>query len=319
MKKNIILLLIICPIFGFGQANKLFRQATRTNSLSEKISLLTQVIALEPKNLDAYFYRAIAKNDLGDYRGAIVDYSKIIVEEPDADTYFNRGNSRYSLKDFTGAKEDYAKAFMLDENFTDALYSLACVKLDLEEYQNAIKDFTGVIKQVPDNYNTYTLRASAYKAIEQFTNALNDYSTAILIESNADNYFNRGVFLMDIKYYQDANVDLTKSLRLNKNNAFAHFYKGASNLFTGKFNDAVSDFSEAIKFDTLDFDAYLGLAMAQLKVNDTTNAKLNFNKANAILISSKKVSSIEQYNNTYWFHNQYFYFNNAITALVKLE
>ena len=117
MKKHIILLLIICPIFGFAQANKLFRQATRTNNLSEKISLLTQVIELEPQNLDAYFYRAIAKNDLGDYRGALVDYSKVIVEEPDADTYFNRGNSRYSLKDFTGAKEDYAKAFMLDENF----------------------------------------------------------------------------------------------------------------------------------------------------------------------------------------------------------
>ena len=319
MKKYIILLLIICPVFGFAQANKLFRQATRTNNLSEKVSLLTQVIDLEPQNLDAYFYRAIAKNDLGDYRGAIVDYSKIIVEEPDADTYFNRGNSRYSLKDFTGAKEDYAKSFMLDENFIDALYSLACVKLDLEEYENAIKDFTGVIKQVPHNYNTYILRATAYKAIEQFTKALNDYSMAILIEPNADNFFNRGVFLMDIKYYQDANTDLTKSLRLNKNNAFAHFYRGASNLFLGKFNDAISDFSEAIKFDALDFDAYLGLAMAHLKVNDTVNAKLNFNKANAILIPSKKVSTIEQYNNTYWFHNQYFYFNNAINGLVKHE
>ncbi|MDB4273925.1 tetratricopeptide repeat protein [Algibacter sp.] len=319
MKKHIILLLIISPIFGFAQANKLFRQATRTNNLSEKISLLTQVIELEPRNLDAYFYRAIAKNDLGDYRGAIVDYSKIIVEEPDADTYFNRGNSRYSLKDFTGAKEDYGKAFMLDENFIDALYSLACVKLDLEEYEKAIKDFTGVIKQVPDNYNTYMLRASAYKALEQFTNALNDYSMAILIEPNADNYFNRGVFLMDIKYYQDANTDLTKSLRLNNNNSFAHFYRGASNLFLGKFNDAISDFSEAIKFDSMDFDAYLGLAMAHLKDNDTTRAKLNFNKANAILIPSKKVSTIEQYNNTYWFHNQYFYFNNSINALVKME
>lgn len=319
MKKNIILLLIICPIFGFGQAKKIFRQATRTNNLSEKVSLFTQVIELEPKNLDAYFYRAIAKNDLGDYRGAIVDYSKIIVEEPDADTYFNRGNSRYSLKDFSGAKEDYAKAVMLDKTFIDALYSLACVKLDLEEYENAIKDFTAVIKQVPDNYNTYILRASAYKAMEQFTKALNDYSTAILIEPSSNNYYNRGVFLMDIRYYQDANVDLTKSIRLNKNNAFAHFYRGASNLFIGKFNDAISDFSESIKFDTMDFDAYLGLAIAQLKVNDTVNAKLNFNKANAILIPSKKVSTIEQYNNTYWFHNQYFYFNNAINALVKLE
>ena len=63
-------------------------------NLEERINLLDQVISLEPKNLDAYFYRALAKNDLGDYQGAIVDYSKIILIEPDADTYFNRGNSR---------------------------------------------------------------------------------------------------------------------------------------------------------------------------------------------------------------------------------
>lgn len=319
MKKLLLLIIIVLPLLSFGQAQKVYRKALRTIDLNEKIRLLTEVITEQPKNLDAYFHRAITKNDLGDYRGAIVDYSKIIVEDPDADTYFNRGNSRYSLKDFTGAKEDYAKAFILDENFIDALYSLACVKLDLEEYESAIKDFTSVIKQVPDNYKTYMLRASAYKAIEQFTNALTDYSTAILIEPSADNYFNRGAFLMDIKYYQDANNDLTKSLRLNRNNAFAHFYRGASNLFIGKFNDAVSDFSEAIKFDALDFDAYLGLAMAQLKINDIPNAKVNFDKANAIIIPSQKASSIEQYNNTYWFQEQYFYFNNAVNGLVKLE
>ena len=319
MKKYIILLLIICPAFGFAQANKLFRQATRTKDLKETVSLLTQVIELEPKNLDAYFYRAIAKNDLGDYHGAIVDYSKIIVEEADADTYFNRGNSRYSLNDYTGAKEDYAKAYMLDENFIDALYSLACVKLEFSEYDSAIKDFSSVIKVVPDNPNTYTLRASAYKAIEQFKNALNDYATAVLIEPSANNYYNRGAFFMEIKYYPEAKADLTKAIRLNKNNAFAYFYRGSSNLFLGEFNDAISDFNEAIKFDAMDFDAFLGLAMAYLKVNDTDNAKLNFDRANAIIISSNELSSIEQYKNTYWFHNQYFYFNNAINELAKLE
>ena len=116
-----------------------------------------------------------------------------------------------------------------------------------------------------------------------------------------------------------ANEDLTRSLRLNRNNAFAYFYRGSSNLLLGKFNDAISDFSEAIKFDAMDFDAYLGLAMAQLKIEDTANAKTNFNRANSIIIPNSKVSSIQQYNNTYWFNNQYFYFNNAITALAKLE
>ncbi|WP_345193991.1 tetratricopeptide repeat protein [Algibacter agarivorans] len=319
MKKQILTLLTIVPLLTFGQANKLYRKAMRSTDLNQKITLLTQVIDLEPKNLDAYFYRGLAKNDLGDYNGAIVDYSKIIVDQPDADTYYNRGNSRYSIKDFAGAKEDYAKAFMLDENFTDALYSLACVKYDLGDYEAAIKDFSSVIKTVPNQPKTYTLRAHAYKATENYMNALQDYSTAILIEPSADSYYNRGVFFMDIKYYEKANNDLNMALRLNKNNAYAYFYRGASHLLLGKFNEAISDFSKAIEFDSTDFDAYLGLAIAQFKINDTDHAKLNFHRANDILSIGKSITNIQQYSNTYWFQNQYFYFNNNISQLVKMK
>lgn len=319
MREKIILLLILFPTLVFSQVNKIFRQANRTTDLNEKISLLTQVIDLEPKNLDAYFFRAIAKNDLGDYLGAIVDYSKIIVEEPDADTYYNRGNSRYSLKDFTGAKQDYAKAFMLDENFTDALYSLGCVKYDLGEYQDAIKDFSNVLKVAPNESKVYTLRANAYKALEDFQNALEDYNTAILIEQTIDSYYSRGLFFIDIKYYKEAIRDFTIVLRADKNNAYAYFYRGASNLFLGKFLDAISDFSKALEFDAMDFDAYLGLAMSYNKVNDVVNAKANFEKANSIIAPNESISSIEQYGNTFWFINQYFYFNNSINELIKLK
>ena len=320
MKKLLITLIIIAiPITSFSQAKKVYRLALRTSNLNEKIELLNQVISEEPKNLDAYFYRAIAKNDTGDYHGAIVDYSKIIVNKPDADTYFNRGNSRYSIKDFKGAKADYAKAYLLDENFIDALYSLACVKLDLEEYLSAITDFSKIIKLYPENANTYTLRASAFKAIENFKYAIKDYSTAILIEPTSDNYYNRGTYFMEIKYFKKANSDLTRAIRLNRNNTYAYFYRGASNLFLGHFNEAIIDFNQAIKFDSLDFDAYLGLAMSYQKINNTANAKLNFEKANNIINPHTKTTSINQYTNTYWFQNHYFYFNSALKAFIKAK
>lgn len=318
MKKLLITLIAIIPLLSFGQANKLFRKATRSSDLNEKIELLTQVIKLEPKNLDAYFQRAVAKNDLGDFGGAIVDYSKIIVSEPDADTYYNRGNSRYSLKDFTGAKEDYAKAFMLDEQFIDALYSLACVKFDLEEYEDAISDFSTVIKMAPDQPKTYILRASAYNSLEKYEKALIDYTRAILIEPNSNNYYNRGAFYMGINYFQKANIDLSAAIALNKNNAYAYFYRGTSNLLLGIYIDAIADFSMALKFDSTDFDAYLGLALTYYKANDYENAKLHFNRANEILSINKEITTIEQYSNTYWYHNQYYFFNQTISQLVKL-
>jgi len=161
MKKKLFLFLITLPILLFSQASKLYRKAIKTTDLSTKIKLLDEAITLDANYLDAYFLRALTKNDIGDYNGAIIDYSKIILKKPDADSYFNRGNSRFSLKDLVGAKTDYENAYALDPNFIDALYSLACVKFDLSNYEEAIKDFDKLLKLNPNIPDAYMLRATS--------------------------------------------------------------------------------------------------------------------------------------------------------------
>ena len=320
MKKSVtIILLLLASTYGFCQVNKLIRQANKTTDLNEKIELYSQVIDLDSKNLDAYFYRGLAKNDLGDYSGAIVDYSKIILLQPDADTYYNRGNARYSLKDFVGAKEDYAKAFKLDPNFVDALYSLGCVKYDLEDYEGAIVDFSNLIKMIPTEPKTYYMRASAYSALKKYALALNDYSLAILAEPSANSYYNRGVFYMSINYYEKANTDLSIAIKNNQNNSFAYFFRGASNLLLGDYKNAINDFNTSLRFDSLDFDALLGLAMTYYKINDTAAAKLYFDKAASIIKVEENLKSIEEFKNTYWYQNQYYFFNQLFSEISNLK
>lgn len=315
MKKSLFTLLAIIPLLSFGQANKFYRQALRTNDLKEKIELLDQVIALESNNLDAYFYRGLAKNDLGDYQGAIVDYSKIILVEPDADTYFNRGNSRFNLEDLQGAKIDYEKAIALDNSFIDARYSLACTKYDLGEYKNAIADFSTLIKIIPDLQIAYSLRAAAYVALEDYKNALKDYSTAILINPDSNAYYDRGILFLEIRYYQKAKADLNTAIRLNKDNPFLYFYRGASNLFLGKFEDAIEDFSEALKSDPQDYDALLGLSMTYLKMNDSKQAKAYFDNAKSVLGPNTDKDTFEQFSKSYWYTKQFYYFKNSYNEL----
>ena len=288
MKKIFIVILTIFPLLTYGQANKIYRKALKTADLKQCINLFSEVIKLEPKNFDAYFYRGIAKNDLGDYNGAIVDYSKIIVFEPDADTYYNRGNSKYSLQDFKGAKADYDKAIKLAPNFTDALYSLGCVKYDLGEYKKAISDFTKVINNATqsrafildassyrlikdykkDLYHyanvvlkTYTLRALSFKVLKSYKKALEDYTYVVLVARSSDAYYNRGEFYLGVNYYQKASNDFSMSIKKNENNSFAYFYRGITYFLLGKYNDAIIDFSKALEFDSTDFDAILGLAL----------------------------------------------------------
>src|SRR5690606_25493474 len=125
MRKYILIATIVIPLLSFGQANKILRQGLKSTNFNEQIELFTQVIQLEPKNLDAYFYRGLAKYNLGEYNGAILDYTKVIFYKPDADTYYNRGNCKFALQDYVGAKEDYTKALELNKQLVDAIYNLA--------------------------------------------------------------------------------------------------------------------------------------------------------------------------------------------------
>ncbi len=313
------ILIILFPVISFAQAKKLYRKAIRATNPKDKIELFTQVIKLEPKNFDAYFHRGIAKNDLGDYYGAMMDYSKIIIYKPDADSYYNRGNSKFSLEDFNGAKNDYESALKLDPQFIDALYNLACTKYFLEDYVSSIVDLSNIIEAVPTQSKAYTQRANALLALKKYKLALQDFSMAVLINPSADTYYDRGLTHLNINYYKQAKNDFRKCLSFNSNNVSAYFYQGAAHLLLGKYDKALSDFTTTLKYDALDYEAVLGLALTYYKMNDLKKAKLNLKKAQTILSQDlKNNNTIELFADTYWYKNQFYFFKQNFNELNKL-
>ena len=79
----------------------------------------SKAIELYPRNGDAYYNRAVSHHYNGEYNEAIVDYEKTISLNPkDADCYWNRGillsfQGRHSL-----AADDYCKAIDIDHSVT---------------------------------------------------------------------------------------------------------------------------------------------------------------------------------------------------------
>ncbi|WP_147677499.1 tetratricopeptide repeat protein [Algibacter pacificus] len=319
MKKHTTLIFIVLPVLLFGQANKYFRQALKTEDLTERIALLNQVIDLDSDKLDAYFYRGIAKNDIGDFSGAIVDYSKIILSEPDADTFFNRGNARYSIEDFEGAKADYKEAIKLDPLFIDAIYSLGCANFDLGNYTEAITVFTQLLEIDAYYPKAYTLRGMSYEQLEEYKLAAKDYSLAVFTNPSANTYYNRGVFLLGINYYKKAKNDFDRTIRLNDKNSFAYFYRGVTHLLLGKYKNAIPDFETALEFDALDFDAMLGISMTYYRLNNFAQAKIYFEKASHILKTNENTATgVQAYENTFWYKNQLYFFTEMLKKLEQL-
>lgn len=315
--RKLILLIAFLPILCIAQANKFIRQGLRASTPQEKIALFNQAIAVDSKNLDAHFYRGLEKFNLGNYNAAILDFTKVIFYKPDADSYYNRANAKFNLEDYKGALDDYTKATELDPELIDAYYNLGRTKFYLEDYQGAIKDLTKVLNFFPSDASAYTLRAQCYMALKKYKEAFKNFRYSILINKNDDAYYKRGIALLDVKYFKESKSDFLKVIKLNKNNIPAYFYLAASHLFLGEYAPAISTFNVSITNDSLDFDAHLGLAISYLKSNNLEQAKNHFQKAKNILLVKDSVK-IEDFKNSYWHQNHYFYFNQVYSELIKL-
>ncbi|MEB3180675.1 MAG: tetratricopeptide repeat protein, partial [Nostocaceae cyanobacterium] len=97
---------------------------------------------MNDNNPDAYKNRANFRYDLGDYEGAIQDYTQAININPqDADAYYNRGNVSADTGNYEGAIQDYTQAININANDAEAYYNRANLRTELGDKQGGIADF----------------------------------------------------------------------------------------------------------------------------------------------------------------------------------
>ena len=86
-----------------------------------------RAIELAPDFIDAIVNRAANKDEAGDYDEAIQDYCRAIELDPGNNmAYFNRGNSKFNKKDYKGACADWHKAKELGANYAQERIDKNC-------------------------------------------------------------------------------------------------------------------------------------------------------------------------------------------------
>ncbi|TBN05485.1 tetratricopeptide repeat protein [Hyunsoonleella flava] len=316
MKKTLLILLFV-PLLSIGQATKFVRQALRLNDPRAQIELLNQALEIDNKHLDALFYRGIAKYNLEDYDGAILDFTKIIFFEPDADSYYNRGNCKFNLLDYEGALFDYEKAIALDPDLIGAYFNLGNTKFNLEDFKGAVDAYTKVIHAFPNDYKSYSQRASAYMELKNYKAAFKDFGACILLRPNSQSYYNRGYALLEINYYKEAKDDFLKAIKVNPNNTPAYFYLGVSQFLLGEFEESIKSLTFATNKDQMDYDAHFGLAMAYYYINDLEKAKAKFERAKNLL-GARGNDVLPVFKDTYWEVNEKQLFSELFKKLSAL-
>ena len=137
---------------------------------------------------ETYFIRGNEKKGLGDYKGAIADYTQAIRLKPDdADAYLNRGIAKAELGQHFAAIADYDMAIRIKPDYAFAYYRRGVAKAKLGQRFAAIADFNTAIRIKPDFAFAYCRRGVAKLSLGQTWEAKQDLRIALkLAKQNGD-------------------------------------------------------------------------------------------------------------------------------------
>ena len=118
-----------------------------SSSLEADIQKWTTEINTYPDNSLAFVNRGATRHQMGDYGGAILDFSKAIELNPSSALAFNnRGLSRVKLEDFEGATTDFSKAIDLDSSIAAIYFNRGIAYIHGKSFLKAMEDFAMAAK-----------------------------------------------------------------------------------------------------------------------------------------------------------------------------
>jgi tetratricopeptide (TPR) repeat protein len=119
--------------------------------LSGAIFYWTFTIEIDPKDPNAYYSRAIVKNELYTWKSALKDYDKALEIAPKfVDALINRGGLKDENGDYQGAINDYETVLKLDkldtEEIQQAYYNLGNTYFNLKDQKLACENWSKALE-----------------------------------------------------------------------------------------------------------------------------------------------------------------------------
>ncbi|KAK6173455.1 hypothetical protein SNE40_016901 [Patella caerulea] len=245
----------------------------------------TQAIKFNPKDHEAYFQRAQMYEQRGEVLLALEDYAttkKIMPTRTDAIMKHGLYYFEHENPNWNNAINDFTDLLRVDSlNATARLYrGRAYAKLG--QWIPAVRDLSAAIHLDPHNWQAFYHRACIIRKSNP-ERALQDYSVSLLLEDSEDNllsFMHRGILYDELGSPEDAIADFESVLALNKDVACAHVCLGLIHMT--KFNNhhrAIKKFTAAIKVDPTHLRAYICRGEAYHKIHELTLAIRDFTRA----------------------------------------
>jgi tetratricopeptide (TPR) repeat protein len=153
-------------------------------------------ISLNPGLVNAYLARAVEKRFLKKYESAFRDmFTAVKYDSANPKVHTSLGNLFIAVGDYKNAIVGFSKAISLQPTYAEAYNNRAYAKVLSADYKGAIEDGKMALKimnQKP-SYITYNNIGYAYRELNQLDSAFVYFNKAIAMNNNfAEGYFERG-------------------------------------------------------------------------------------------------------------------------------
>lgn len=282
MYKNIFLAILFLCCFSSAKAQintdqvlQIGRNALYFEDYILSIQYFNQVIAAKPYLAQPYFFRALAKYNLDDFKGAERDATLAIERNPFiTDAYELRGVSRQNLGLDSLAIIDYTHALTLLPENRGMLFNLALAQENVKDYESAEKSYADLLRSHPGFDSGYLGRARLRLAKADTVAAMEDIDKALSLNKNAVNgYLLRAdIAIHRNKDYEKALKDMDQAIRLQPKYAGYFINRAYIRYRLDDYFGAMSDYDYALQLDPTNYVAYYNRALLRMEVHD-------FNKA----------------------------------------
>ena len=242
------------------------------------IQYFNQVINAKPYLAEPYFFRAVAKLSLEDYRGAEQDCSSALERNPFVpDAYEVRGLAQVYQGRYEDAMKDFRAGLRLDPDNKSLRHNLILCLARLDRTDEAILAADTLIMASPKYAPALAMRSDLLWEMGDSTGALEWVDKALEVNRyDASMLHHRGVMLARMERYEEAESDLDRSIYLDPTSASTYITRAMVRYFRDNLNGALDDYDMSIVIDPANVMGHYNRGNLRAQIGDDNRAIEDF-------------------------------------------
>lgn len=256
------------------------------------IDLFTKAIQVNLPYPDIHGHRSFCFSQRKQYARALEDITIAIGKnQNDFLLYYNRGLNHLKLFNYDLAAKDFSDSIRLNPKYASSYFNRGLINLYQNKNDDAISDFSVAIQLEVKHYKAYFKRGVAQEKKGNISLALEDFDSSLSLNPEYINALEeRAKLLVETGNSESALTDFETILKISPDNAPAkekqklvkkeieelltdsnkpdlsklYYMRGLAKISVGNYQGAIEDYSNAIKIDPNNSNAYYYRSLARI-------------------------------------------------------